>query len=193
MQEISPKSDFIFIPQEIEINDEQVVVISKIANIFFEKLKDLGNSVYIIEQDVQTVCTGDFGYHFEEGKRGHSPFPFLKKFKENFQDTLSTPLRRDKPLFNGELSWTIPTYLYDTKKNPIYAKGDHEAILNFSFVDESSQTNFEELNKNFDLIQKIEIVQSFILNNGVLSFEKGGYKLFFLDLKQYPHIFKCFQ
>ena len=193
MEKIAPKADFVFIPNEIEVNDG-VARISKVCKMYFDGFKELGGNVYIIEQDVQATCEGDFQHHFLEGQRGHSPFIFLKKFKEGFEDTLSTPLLVKKPLLNGSMTWEIPTRLYDASNDTAVSDAKPETIMDsINLLSEDQEPNFEAIDKRFKLIKKVTVVQKFILENGVLYFEKGGYRLFSLDLKQYPTVFECFK
>jgi len=191
-----------FSPVNIEPESEiPLVKVSVLAKTFFSA--PLGDHPYIIEEECFAKCEGDFKNHvFNPSFVGHAPQPLMIRYGEKSIDALSTTLTISKkaPILNGSLVWTIPVYIFDISCNPDGRVKPEKLVLDTtkpieveaSYIPETNDVDFKKLHEMYLLLARIEVVQSFVLKNGVLTISKNGIDLLTLDLKQYAHIFPRF-
>lgn len=191
-----------FSPVNIEPESEiPLVKVSVLAKTFFRA--PLGDHPYIIEDECFAKCEGDFKNHvFNPSFVGHGPKPLMIRYGEKSIDELSTALTISEKvlILNGSLVWSIPVYIFDISRNPNGSVKPEKLILDTTkpievevpYKPETADVDFKKINEMYLLLARIEVVQSFVLKNGVLTISKNGLDLLTLDLKQYAHIFPRF-
>lgn len=179
-----------------ETGDPSCIQIEQIVKIFFDNIETLEcyspHCMYILEHEIEGQFTGDFDPQtmfpnfLGPGERrdvGHHPLTHLKRLKKDFtgvtslQDRVSVMLDKRKPAANGDLTWNIPTLLYN-------AKGHLDKIT----TDPKEYPDIIELEGEpppelFQLAHRVEIVQKFSLQNSFLQMEKHGTILLQHNLK----------
>ena len=197
MNQIYPtKENLFFTPVNIDSVTKEMVEVSVFAKSFFNK--DLGEHPYFIEQECYAECEGDFAKHaFNPKFIGHSPSPQMLRYDGTGQDKIATTFTLGLPIENGSLTWKIPMCIFDIGLN-----GNGEVRKDKVLLDEEKpktrdpiysdwpDVDFAKMANEYKLVAKIEVVQRFVLADGVLTMSKNGADLLRLDLKQYPHIFK---
>ena len=117
-----------------ETGDPSCIQIEQIVKIFFDNIEALEHyhpqCMYILEHEIDGVPTEDFDPQTifpnlsgvgERRMLGHSPLGSLKRLKKDFlgitslQDRVSVLLDKRKPALNGDLTWNIPTFIYNAK------------------------------------------------------------------------------
>jgi len=164
------------------------------------------NHPYIIEQESYATCEGDFQFHvFNVETVGHNPKVCLVRYGKDSIDELGTLLNieQGKPLLNGSLVWVIPLYVFDVSRNRDGSEKEEKIILDATkqqeveapYVEGTVEADFSKISDMYYLVKKIEVIQKFVLENGVLTMSKNGINLLTLDLKEYEHIFPhyCFE
>lgn len=190
---------------KIEKETDTLIKVSVLAKLILDG--DLGEHPYFIEEECYADCQGDFTVHaFNPTTIGHGPKVQLMRYSvyPGNIDEIGTMFEIDisKKVLNGALIWKIPFYVFDISQNSEGVDYEVKAILDLQkprlkdveYNEEGTGANFEELQKMYRLIQRIEVVQQFSLENGVFSIHKNGIPLLSLDLKQIPQIFPlaCF-
>ena len=190
------EKNLFFAPVNIEPVTESMVEVSVFAKTFFNH--PLGDHPYFIEQECYATCEGDFAEHaFNPNFIGHSPSPQMLRYSGTGQDKISTALTLGKSIENGSLTWKIPMYIFDigltgsgeTRKDKILLDEETPKTKDPIYSD-YPEVDFEKMKLEYKLVAQIEVVQRFVLENGVLTMSKNGADLLRLDLKQYPHVFQ---
>ena len=191
-----------FAPINIEPVTETMVEVSVFAKNFFNH--SLGEHPYFIEQECYATCEGDFRTHaaFNPDMIGHSPSPQMLRYDGSGQDKIATTFTLGLPIGNGSLTWAIPMYIFDVGRHKDGEVSKEKTIYDVTkpkTINPPEKTNpdtdlpeidFEAMEGKYKLIAQIEVVQRFVLENGVLTMSKNGADLLRLDLKQYPHVFQ---
>lgn len=194
-------SNIFFTPVNIEKEEEiSLVKVAVLAKTFFNQ--PLGNHPYIIEEECYATCDGDFVRHvFNPTTVGHGPKPIMIRYGFDSTDELSTTfsISEETPfrILNGSLNWTIPVYLFDiscdsdgtVKKEKLILDTTKPKEIEVPYKEGTAEVDFEQLFKMYKPIARIEVVQQFVLENGILRMSKNGVNLLNLDLKQYTNIF----
>lgn len=175
---------------KIEKETDTLIKVSVLAKLILDG--DLGEHPYFIEEECYANCHGDFTAHaFNPATIGHGPKVQLMRYSvyPGNIDEIGTMFEIDtstsKKILNGTLIWKIPFYVFDISQKSEGIDHEVKAILDLQkprvkdveYNEQGTGADFEELQKMYRLIQKIEVVQQFSLENGIFSIHKNSHPI----------------
>jgi len=186
-----------FKPRSIFEITSSTIEISQIINVSFKNIKTLTHVLpkylYVVEEEVNAEYKGDFdaqtlvtlgsrSYH----SLGHGPSPSLRQIdKTALEDRVSVMLDKNKAAKNGHLIWNIPMLIFNAQSyiSSIDSAEDPTKIIPLKYTSETVPSIKLTVGKlKLELIKKINVVQKYILKDGILTMIKHGSIQFQFDL-----------